>query len=287
VAASLALTIVAILPIRAHALTMCYVDHDDNVVCKVGDAAPKTVADTGYELALSPDGSRLLYTRDEKGMERTLVIYDLKSGKPHDLLKGVVRLGKWSPDGKTIAFLKNVPPNWQVWTMPADAPAKAAPIYKEVVEEIHQWTPDGKGLLIFDDESLKWITLAGKVSRSILFDQIYGSFFEWDSDDHFRINPNNPDLLIGGASYSTPPPGAPVDALKLASAVFQYDTKSNKLTPITPNNVWAKDPEWAPDGKEIYFTRLEKDQSFSICKLKPDGTGIQKVVDGEGVTLAK
>src|SRR5439155_1067805 len=117
---------IATLPIRAHALTMCYVDREDNVVCKAADAAPKTVADTGYELALSPDGSRLLYTRDEKGMERTLVVYDLKSGKSHDLLKGVVRLGKWSPDGRTIAFLKNVSQNWQVWTMPADTPAKAA-----------------------------------------------------------------------------------------------------------------------------------------------------------------
>jgi len=50
----------------------------------------KVVAPEGTELALSHDGKKLLYTRSDSktSPDRTIVLYDLDSGKSLDLLHG-------------------------------------------------------------------------------------------------------------------------------------------------------------------------------------------------------
>jgi len=79
------------------------------------------------KLALSHDGKKLLYTRSDSktSPDRTIVLYDLDSGKSLDLLHGLVRQAFWSPDDGRIVFLKALDSSWQVWSFPAGHPESA------------------------------------------------------------------------------------------------------------------------------------------------------------------
>src|SRR6266853_1299985 len=103
--------------------------------------AKKVVAPEGTELALSHDGKKLLYTRSDSktSPDRTIVLYDLDSGKSVDLLHGLVRQAFWSPDDGRIVFLKALDSSWQVWSFPAGHPESALAFSPQPVNALHGW----------------------------------------------------------------------------------------------------------------------------------------------------
>jgi len=61
---------------------------------------------------------------------RTIVLYDLDSGKSLDLLHGLVRQAFWSPDDGASSSSSFWIAPWQVWSFPAGHPESALPFHR-------------------------------------------------------------------------------------------------------------------------------------------------------------
>src|SRR4029077_14739118 len=106
-------------------VAVAFLDPAGKVTLARGETA-KVVAPAGSQLSLSHDGKRLLFTREESGKERTILLYDAVTGKTTEVLRGPVQSAFWSTDDSGIAFMRFVEAAWTVWTMPAGSPDKAA-----------------------------------------------------------------------------------------------------------------------------------------------------------------
>lgn len=272
----------------ACAATLAYRDPGGRLLLRGEDGSSKVVAGrNGYEACFSADAQRLVYTREEDGPNRTLVLYERGRGRSRDLVHGLVRQGHWSPDGGRIAFLKFSEGSWQIWTMAVTEPEKASRAAPLPVMSLLGWSADGKAIIAADEVRMHWLDKSGAVRRSEQLDRIYGADFQWMSSDHFRFRPRDPDLLAVSAYYMETPKGAPVDDMDLNATVFLFDLKSGKRSLVLNAKMWGHDAEWSPDGEWLYFTRLESARRRVIWRVHADGTGLERVVAGTDPALGQ
>jgi predicted small lipoprotein YifL len=262
-----------------------YLDATGKVIVSRGELK-KTAAPAGYELALSHDGKKLLYTRDLAGADRTIVLYDVDSGRSQDLITGLVHQAFWSPDDSRVAFLKIVDQKWQVWSFPVSAPDKAAAFSPQTVLELHGWASPSS-VLASDMDTAFWLGEDGKALRTVPLKAIYGDTFQIMSSDTVRINPVNPDLLLVSAFYNSTPPGAPVDSMGLNSSFFLYEVRSKRRVILCPTDTWARSAEWSCDGLQIYFSRKGVGNTFSTNRIFWDGSGLKRYSAGNALVIGK
>jgi Tol biopolymer transport system component len=263
---------------------LAYRDSAGRVVYRPDGAPSKIVAlKDGYEIALRPDGKQLIYTRSDEGPNRTLILWDGTTGKGRNLVSGLVREARWSPDGRQVAFLKHSG-EWRVWLMPAGEPEKAKQVSALTLHSLGGW--DGDALVALDGERLYWLGMDGKTRQSRPLMDIYGKQFQWMSSDHLRLHPKKPELLLVSANYMETPKGSLVDDMELNCSVFTYDLKTARRTVLLSTRMWGTDAAWSPDGEWIYFTRREKPRQNTIWRMRADGSGLERVVDGSDVAVA-
>jgi dipeptidyl aminopeptidase/acylaminoacyl peptidase len=110
---------------------------------------------------LSPDGKWVAYTvsipslQDNRNVSRVWVV-EVATGKSRPLTggPGSDRQPRWSPDGKTLAFVSTRDSGAQVWVLPiagGDA-RKVSHVPDGVSDPV--WLPDGSGFLVVSD--IKW-----------------------------------------------------------------------------------------------------------------------------------
>src|SRR2546426_6955656 len=110
---------------------------------------------------LSPDGRWVAYTvstpslEDNRNVSRIWVV-EVATGKSRQLTggPGSDRQPRWSPDGKTLAFISTRDSGAQVWVLPiggGDA-RKVSHLADGASDPL--WLPDGSGLLVVSD--IKW-----------------------------------------------------------------------------------------------------------------------------------
>jgi dipeptidyl aminopeptidase/acylaminoacyl peptidase len=110
---------------------------------------------------LSPDGKWVAYTvgtpslQENRGVSRVWIA-DVASGRARALTggPGSDRQPRWSPDGKTLAFISTREGGAQVWLLPiggGDA-RKLSSLPDGASDPL--WLPDGSGLLVVSD--IKW-----------------------------------------------------------------------------------------------------------------------------------
>src|SRR6267378_2155650 len=110
---------------------------------------------------LSPDGKWVAYTvstpslQDNRNVSRVWVV-EVATGTSRQLTggPGSDRQPRWSPDGKTLAFVSTRDSGAQVWVLPiggGDA-RKVSHVPDGVSDPL--WLPDGSGLLVVSD--MKW-----------------------------------------------------------------------------------------------------------------------------------
>jgi uncharacterized membrane protein len=264
-------------------LAMAFIDQTGKVELVRGGVT-KIVAPAGYQLSLSHDGKRLLFTRDEQGKERTIVLYDAVSGKSTELMRGLVQRAFWSADDSRIAFMRSTGQDWTVWTMPAGAPDKASQLATIGVWALHGWL-DAHTVLASDDTKLYFLRTESPPMAMAIRD-VYGDGYEVMSSDTIRVNPANPDLLLVAAFVSHPKAGTPTDAhTGMGGAAFLYELKSKRRVDVTPANVFAQDAEWSRDAIQIFFTNKEK--APAICRVFWDGSGYKRVRAGSGLVVGE
>jgi dipeptidyl aminopeptidase/acylaminoacyl peptidase len=220
---------------------------------------------------LSPDGSRVVYTVsaanfDAGRYDSDLWLVSVKGGPPTRLTNapGLNSSPRWSPDGKTIAFLSDRGGKAQVWLISPDggearkltgAPAPAKGL---------AWSPDGKRLAFLatdpqpEDEARRHrekddVVVIGKGLRA----------------DHLHVidaaGGKARRLTSGPASvvdFAWSPDGAEIaySAMRspLLEDLFEVDlfvvtVAGGKERPLVRRPGLDAFPRWSPDGKTIAF----------------------------------
>lgn len=247
-------------------------------------AAKKVAPSGGTELALSHDGKKLLYTRNDSkmGSERSIVLYDFDTGRTKDLVHGAVRQPFWSSDDALVAYLQSQDQKWQVWTFPANAPEAAKTLYAAgSVDSLHGWT-DARTLLASDSQSIYWIG-DDRPQQTVPLREIYGDAFRISASDTIRVNPVNPDLLLVSAKYAVPPATAPADA----SGIFLYEIKAKRRVDLTTPDQWAAHGEFSRDGVQIFYTRRVSATSSATFRIFWDGSGARRYQDGTDLVVGQ
>ncbi len=265
---------------------VAYLNSAGNIVLSRG-GVKKIAAQAGTELALSHDGKKLLYTRSDSktGPERTIVLYDFDSGKPLDLVHGLVRQAFWSPDDTRVAFLKAQDHDWQVWSFPSATPDAATSFSSQSVSSLHGWI-DSHTLLASDMQNAYWIS-EEKPLQTVPLKDLYGDAFQIMSSDTLRANPANSDLLLVSADYTTAPAGVPKDVMGLAAGFFLYEVRSKRRVTLCPTDQWGRAAEWSRDGLQVFYTRMAPPNATSTFRIFWDGTGMQKYAAGAGLVVGQ
>jgi hypothetical protein len=247
-------------------------------------AAKNIAAPAGSELSLSHDGKKLLYTRNDSSMgsERTIVLYDLDTGRSQDLLHGTVRQAFWSPDDTRIACLQSLDQKWQVKSLsPNTSTESAAVFFSGSVDALHGWV-DSHTVLASDAQNLFWIS-DGRPQQTVSLKQIYGDAFKISDTDTIRINPVNSDLLLISAKYATPPANAAPDA----SGIFLYEIRAKRRVTLATPDQTATHAEWSRDGIQVFYTRRANASSSAIYRIFWDGSGPRRYQDGSDLVVGQ
>jgi Tol biopolymer transport system component len=236
-------------------------------------------------LALSHDGKKLLYTRNDSkmGSERTIVLFDFDTARSKDLVHGTVREAFWAPDDTRLAYLQSQEQKWRVVSSPIGAPGSATPLYNGDVDSLQGWA-DGHTVLANDPQSLYWVS-DDRPQQSVPLKEIYGDTFRVSDSDTIRINPINPDLLLVSAKYFTAPPGAAADAD--AAGIFLYEIHAKRRVTLTPPEQWSSHGEWSRDGIQIFYTRRMSATSSVTYRIFWDGSGPRRYVDGTDLVIGQ
>jgi len=112
---------------------------------------------------LSPDGKWVAYTvtrsslKENRGTTRVWLA-DVGSGTSRQLTAGPGsdRQPRWSPDGRTLAFVSTRESGAQLWLLPVGAAGGEARRVSSVADGVSDpvWLPDGTGVLVTSD--IKW-----------------------------------------------------------------------------------------------------------------------------------
>ena len=261
---------------------VAYVTSSGKIVVSRG-AAKKVVPVAGTELALSHDGKKLLFTRNDSrmGSERTIVLYDFDTARSKDLVHGAVREAFWSPDDSRFAYLQSQDQKWRVVSSAINTPETATPLYNGNVDSLQGWV-DGHTVLANDAQNLYWIS-DDRPQQSVPLKVIYGDAFRVSDSDIIRMNPVNPDLLLVSAKYFTAPAGAPADA----AGIFLYEIRAKRRVVLTPPEQWASHGEWSRDGIQIFYTRRMTATSSVTYRIFWDGSGTRRYQDGTNLVVGQ
>jgi tricorn protease len=187
---------------------------------------------TSYEI--SPDGARALF-----GARGEVFTVPGKTGPTRNLTNtsGVhERNAKWSPDGKTIAFLSDASGEVEVWTVPAEGgqPTQVTTGGDTYKFEL-AWSPDSKKIL-WTDKKLRvcYVEVGTKKVTQVTRAKV------WEVRDAVW----SPDSKWIAYSQQEP------DAL---TEVYLYSLAEGKNHPVTEDRYASGSPCFSGDGKYLFF----------------------------------
>ena len=192
------------------------------------------------DLQLSPDGSRIIYTlqrvdREEEKRYTNLWMVNSEgrcTPRPFTVGKQNDTHPRWSPDGKTIAFLSNRDDEKtpQLYLIPADGgEARKLTDLKGRIRDFH-WSPDGSKLLLefipYSEEEMRRLTDEKAKKRGIVYRHITRPFYKLD-----------------GMGF------LPDERTHL----WIVDATSGKAKALTSGEYDEWNAAWSPDGRQIIF----------------------------------
>jgi len=267
-------------------VAVAYLSPARKVMFKRGTVV-RQVAAEGYQLAVSHDGNKLLYTRDEPSGGRVIVLYDSATAKSTELLRGSVQQAVWSPDDTRFAFLKFVEGQWRLWTAPLSSPDAATAFFPGEIMSIDGWV-DAHTILVDDLQKFSWVSEDGTVQRALSEKEIFGDAFGFSSANTVRIHPLNADLLLVSAEWLKVPPGTPiVKEMGNGQGFFLYEIASKRRVILSPLDMFAQDAEWTRDGLQIFFTGTDASRNSAVYRMFWDGSGLQKFTAGTNLVIGK
>ncbi len=271
-------------------VAVAYLNVSQQLVFKRGSVTRIIPGKPGYDLSISHDGKKLLFTRDEgPGAVRSINQYDFDSNSVNEVLRGNVRNPVWSPDDSRIAFLNYQDAKWQLWTFPPSDTAKAAALSTDDFNSIQGWTDEHTILAMRQNPSeLAWIAEDGKPSQVVSLNDICAPDFRPSGNLTVRLNPANPDLVVVSALFAHPPQGVPVGEKEgEAKGLFLYEFRSKRRVAMPIPNLAATSPEWSRDGLQIFFTAADSSRRYATYRLFWDAIGLQKYLSGTSLVIGQ
>ncbi|MFN2570503.1 MAG: prolyl oligopeptidase family serine peptidase [Gemmatimonadales bacterium] len=245
---------------------------------------------------LSPDGKWIAYTvsvpslQDNRNVSRVWVA-EIATGRSRQLSAGAGsdRQPRWSPDGRTLAFISTREGGAQVWLLPiagGDA-RKVSSLADGATDPL--WLPDGSGLLVVSD--IKWPANQEMDHRNGAYptEARIWSGFMWRHWDDFRagkrqhvfridvatgkgtdltpvdrdlptiatggdgdvaVSPDGREIVVAAHGDSTVADNTNVDLFLLDSGAV--------LRPITTASGADNTPRFSPDGKWLAYLSMER-----------------------------
>jgi dipeptidyl aminopeptidase/acylaminoacyl peptidase len=225
---------------------------------------------------LSPDGRRVAYTvtatslKDNRGVSR-IWIAEVAGGEPRQITEGPGsdRQARWSPDGRSLAFVSTRENGPQLWILPVEGgePHRLSSLPDGVSDPV--WLPDGTGVLVTSD--VKWPPEQEIDRRNggfpsdarIWTELLWRHWDDWRAGKRqhlFRVS-----IGAGGARDLTP---------------LDHDVP----TIATSGD---GDVAVAPDGNEIAVamhgdTTVADNTNVDVYLMRADGSGLRAFTTGRG-----
>ena len=209
------------------------------------------------ELVLSPDGRRLAVAKRE-GANRDIWVLDLERDSSSRLTfdVGLDTHPVWSPDGRSIIFgsVRTVP---GIYRKAASGAGVETLVLKANEARPHSWASDGT--VLFDSSLDVWTGTLGAL----------------DSAKHLIANP-----AFTEAQARLSPDGRFIAYMSTESGraevyVATFPDLGDRWT-VTSNAGGA--PQWSPDGRKLYFTRLERGgdkTTLGVVEVQRQGDQLQ------------
>lgn len=196
-------------------------------------------------------GSQIAFVSKEFNPERRIVIINSDGTAPQPLKsRPIPNWPAWSPDGKKIAFIADVPS--QLFLIDADGRNLERLRWNMPLGARPAWHPDGTKILFTKFEELIVFDLETKIETQVFFN---------GRDNGFRDAVWSPD---GKQIAFTIRHDRQHD-------IYVIDVDGGKLRRLTDNASNDAAPAWSPDGRQIAF--------YSDRNLKP-GICLMDAADG-------
>ncbi len=219
--------------------------------------------------AVSPDGKKIVFSgakmvlRDnKKAYEVNIYTIPIEGGEPNKLTisPGQDRFPCWSPDGKSIAFIRYPEPSKEmsICIVPAEG-GKVRQFTSEsdkVAWATIAWSPDGKSIAYFsEDKTIRVIPVQGGQPRIVV------KVEDVNSHSELAWSPDGSKLAYSakGSIWAVSLDGGEPEEIKTG-----LDAKANHLS-------------WSPDGKKIAFSAAHGgDQELWLMEDFLPGTAVAK-----------
>lgn len=226
----------------------------------------------GRQPSLAPGGLRAVWVEHgEDPAKAAIVTYDAATGQKSLLAKpgGYLQTPRFSPDGRSVAFTRMGEDGRQsLWLVRSGEKPVLLPTTGDGSLFELAWTPDGAFITAQDMRWLRFIKPDGTEARRLALKDVTGGRQDAvTSADRFSLRPGGSGEIL----FSMMVPGTKLFHKKvpdLSSALFLHDPKNGKTTRLTPENLTAFAPSWAPDGQGLVFTGYTDVQAGSAYPFR-------------------
>ncbi len=266
-------TLCAALPCALVSLTLCIVplegqntnDHDTVVSRAAAVLASLPHAKRIDRVAISPEGTQVAYIVDKE-----LTVISATGGSVREIsVDGdpPLRQVTWSPDGKQVAFLADLPgdiPAAQVWTAAVDGSPPVKHTELKGYVQNPRFSPDGSKLALLYSADMPraagplqpMTPLAGLIDEKIYEQRI--AVLNLGNDHLMQVTPADVyvyeyDWTPDGQGWTATAAHGVGDANWWIARLYMVNAHSGEMREIYKPKLQIADPQVSPDGKNVAF----------------------------------